>query len=185
MISRRSRLADGVSRDDSTMLPQVGCPFAMVNVSSSPRPRHWRAVGKAGPDLFRSPVMRCSHARFPRCKAMAHALREALKAKAVETAHSDCLELLAKAFGYENGNILSAKIAAAQPRAADERALSPAAAQTIGHCDRRPGCSPPWPLVSRTAQPWHRDSGVSASPPPRACYPLDGPGFPAPRRAQR
>jgi Glyoxalase superfamily protein/ClpX C4-type zinc finger len=67
---------------------------------------------------------------FRDAKAMAHALREALKAKAVETTHSDCLELLAKAFGYENWNILSAEIAAAQPRAADERAISPAGAQT-------------------------------------------------------
>jgi hypothetical protein len=47
---------------------------------------------------------------------MAHALRDALKAKAVETTHSESLELIAKAFGYENWNILSAKIDAAKPR---------------------------------------------------------------------
>jgi hypothetical protein len=66
---------------------------------------------------------------FRDAKAMAHALREALKAKAVETSHSDCLELIAKAFGYENWNILSAKIAAAQPRAEDAGALAPAVAR--------------------------------------------------------
>jgi hypothetical protein len=66
---------------------------------------------------------------FRDAKAMAHALREALKVKAFETSHSDCLELIAKTFGYENWNILSAKIAAAQPRAGDARALASADAQ--------------------------------------------------------
>jgi ClpX C4-type zinc finger/Glyoxalase superfamily protein len=47
---------------------------------------------------------------FRDAKAMAHSLRDALKAKAVETTHSECLELVAKAFGFENWNILSAKI---------------------------------------------------------------------------
>jgi len=61
------------------------------------------------------------------------ALRDALKAKAVETTHSEALELIAKAFGYENWNILSAKIEAAEPPASaepppnDERSLSVAA----------------------------------------------------------
>jgi hypothetical protein len=51
---------------------------------------------------------------FRDAKAMAHALRDALKAKAVETTHSECLELVAKAFGYENWNVLAAKIEAAR-----------------------------------------------------------------------
>ncbi len=66
---------------------------------------------------------------FRDAKAMAHALCDALKSRAVETTHSDSLELIAKAFGYENWNILSAKIEAAEPRAGDERALAPAAPQ--------------------------------------------------------
>ena len=45
-------------------------------------------------------------------KAMAHTLREALAAKAVSVNHSDCLELIAKSFGVETWNILSAKIQA-------------------------------------------------------------------------
>ena len=36
---------------------------------------------------------------FRDAKAMAHTLRDALKAKAVETTHSECLELIAKTFG--------------------------------------------------------------------------------------
>src|SRR6185369_2474026 len=56
---------------------------------------------------------------FRDAKTMARALRDALKAKSVETSHSDCLELMAKAFGYENWNILARKIDAAQPSAAD------------------------------------------------------------------
>jgi hypothetical protein len=63
---------------------------------------------------------------FRDAKAMAHALRDALKAKSVETTHSESLELIAKAFGYEDWNILSAKIAAVQLREAAGRAPSPA-----------------------------------------------------------
>jgi hypothetical protein len=61
---------------------------------------------------------------FRDAKLMAHALRDALKDKAIETTHSESLELIAKVFGYENWNIFSAKIDAAVPRAGDERALS-------------------------------------------------------------
>jgi hypothetical protein len=52
---------------------------------------------------------------FRDAKAMAHSLRDALKTKTIEIAHSEALELIAKAFGYDNWNILSAKIDAAQP----------------------------------------------------------------------
>jgi hypothetical protein len=63
---------------------------------------------------------------FRDAKAMAHTLRDALKAKAVETSHSECLELIAKAFGYDNWNILSAKVETARSGTPDGRALSPA-----------------------------------------------------------
>ena len=99
--------------------------FGTVNVSLHiPTLAIGERVGKAGPDLFRSPMKRCSHARFSRC---ARALRDALKGKAVETTHAEALELIAKAFGYDNWNILSAKIEAAEPPASDERTLSVAA----------------------------------------------------------
>jgi Glyoxalase superfamily protein len=65
-------------------------------------------------------------------KAMARSLRDALTAKAVETSHSESLELIAKAFGYKNWNILSAKIEAAEPKPSDERWFS-----TSGTRDRR------------------------------------------------
>ena len=42
---------------------------------------------------------------FRDAKAMAHALRNGLKAKAVEATHSESLELLAKAFGCESWNV--------------------------------------------------------------------------------
>jgi hypothetical protein len=72
---------------------------------------------------------------FRDAKDMARALRDALKAKAFETSHSEALEPIAKAFGYENWNILSAKIeeaappASAQPPASDRRSLSIAASR--------------------------------------------------------
>jgi len=65
---------------------------------------------------------------FRDAKIMAHALRDALKGKAIETTHSESLELIAKAFGYANWNILAARIEAAAPPAGDERALSSAGA---------------------------------------------------------
>ena len=56
---------------------------------------------------------------FRDAKTMARALRDALKAKAVEVTHAEALELIAKAFGYDNLNILSAKIEAAEPATSD------------------------------------------------------------------
>ena len=56
---------------------------------------------------------------FRDAKAMAHSLRDALKARAMEITHSESLELIAKTFGYENWNILSAKIDATQPRSGE------------------------------------------------------------------
>jgi hypothetical protein len=49
---------------------------------------------------------------FRDAKTMAHALRDALKAKTIEIAHSESLELIANTFGYANWNILAAKIEA-------------------------------------------------------------------------
>ncbi len=66
---------------------------------------------------------------FRDAKTMAHALRNALQAKAVETTHSECLELIAKAFGFENWNILAAKIETTQTRASGASPLAPAEEQ--------------------------------------------------------
>src|SRR5262247_2063791 len=63
---------------------------------------------------------------FRDAKIMAHALRDALQVKAIETTHSECLELIAKAFGYENWNVLSAKIETAQSHAPEAWSLAPA-----------------------------------------------------------
>jgi len=65
---------------------------------------------------------------FRDAKAMARALRNALKSRAVETTHSESLELIAKAFGYDNWNILATQIEAAEPRAGADRKPSPAGA---------------------------------------------------------
>jgi hypothetical protein len=61
---------------------------------------------------------------FRDAKAMARALRDALKAKTVETTHSECLELIAKVFGYDNWNILAAKVEAARSGALDTAVVS-------------------------------------------------------------
>jgi hypothetical protein len=94
---------------------------------------------------------------FRDAKAMAHGLRDALKSRAVETTHSDCLELIAKSFGYDNWNILAAKIEASGSRAAEEPGSSPAGA-------REP--APPDPAAPRTlyCSPVHQyASATSAS----------------------
>jgi Glyoxalase superfamily protein len=61
---------------------------------------------------------------FRDAKAMARALRDALKIRAVEITHSESLELIAKAFDYDNWNILAAKIEAAEPRGGATSMLS-------------------------------------------------------------
>jgi len=66
---------------------------------------------------------------FRDAKIMAHALRDALQVKAIETTHSECLELIAKAFGYENWNILSAKVGAAELHAREARPLAAVAVE--------------------------------------------------------
>jgi ClpX C4-type zinc finger/Glyoxalase superfamily protein len=66
---------------------------------------------------------------FRDAKTMAHALRNALQVKAVETSHSECLELIAKAFGFDSWNILAAKIETAPSRASDAPSLAPAEEQ--------------------------------------------------------
>jgi hypothetical protein len=52
---------------------------------------------------------------FRDAKAMAHSLRQGLTAKTVSITHSESLELIAKAFGFDNWNILAAKIEAERP----------------------------------------------------------------------
>src|SRR5437870_6643900 len=71
---------------------------------------------------------------FRDAKVMAHSLRDALKAKAVEITHSESLELIARAFGYENWNILSAKIGADQPRSGPSAEPQGQAPQAVLYC---------------------------------------------------
>jgi hypothetical protein len=76
---------------------------------------------------------------FRDAKVMAHSLRDALKAKAMEITHSESLELVAKTFGYENWNILSAKIDTAQPRSgstAGHQGPTPPAALYCSFCGK-------------------------------------------------
>lgn len=74
---------------------------------------------------------------FRDAKAMARTLRDALTAKAVENTHSECLELIAKAFGYENWNTLAAKIEAARPSTSNAQVVSqPNAALHCSFCGK-------------------------------------------------
>ena len=65
-------------------------------------------------------------------KAMAKSLREALAARNISLSHSECLEIVARQFGYTNWNTLSAKLAAEENRPTAElatQAVSPATEQ--------------------------------------------------------
>jgi hypothetical protein len=64
---------------------------------------------------------------FRDAKTMAQALRDALKAKTIEITHSESFELIAKAFGYGNWNILAAKIEAAGRQAGEQEPVGPRA----------------------------------------------------------
>jgi hypothetical protein len=68
---------------------------------------------------------------FRDAKSMAHSLRDALKAKTIEITHSEALELIAKAFGYDNWNILSAKIDTAQQPSGATAGQGPAPQQVL------------------------------------------------------
>jgi hypothetical protein len=52
---------------------------------------------------------------FRDSKAMAQSLRQALSERSATVTHSESLELIAKAFGLDNWNILAARIEAARP----------------------------------------------------------------------
>jgi len=64
---------------------------------------------------------------FRDAKAMAHSLREALKAKSVSLTHSESLELVAKALGFPDWNFLAAKIQHSQPASTPSDAPAPIA----------------------------------------------------------
>lgn len=54
-------------------------------------------------------------------KTMAKGLRRSLAAMGTDLTHSQSLELIAQAFGFDNWNILAAKLEADRPAAADEK----------------------------------------------------------------
>ena len=59
---------------------------------------------------------------FLDAKTMAKALRAALAERQIDLSHSDSLELVARQFGFDNWNILAARIEAAR-NPADLRSL--------------------------------------------------------------
>ncbi|CDZ43998.1 glyoxalase superfamily protein [Neorhizobium galegae] len=61
---------------------------------------------------------------FRDAKLMAKSLREALAERKVELTHSQVLELVAAQFGYDNWNILAAKIDASEPQQRKPDAVS-------------------------------------------------------------
>ncbi|MGK6316083.1 glyoxalase superfamily protein [Neorhizobium sp. DT-125] len=61
---------------------------------------------------------------FRDAKVMAKSLREALVERKIELTHSQALELVATQFGYDNWNILAAKIDAAEPQQRKPDAIS-------------------------------------------------------------
>lgn len=61
---------------------------------------------------------------FRDAKLMAKSLREALAERKIELTHSQALELVAHQFGYDNWNVLAAKIAETQPQQKQPGAVS-------------------------------------------------------------
>jgi hypothetical protein len=66
---------------------------------------------------------------FRDAKAMATSLRQALSDRSVTVTRSDSLELISRAFGFDNWNILAAKIEAERPSGPE-----PAPASATLHC---------------------------------------------------
>jgi len=118
-----------------------------------PHPRHWRTGRQGRPDLLRSPMKRCSHARFSRCKSYGARVARCLEKRAVEITHSESLELIAKAFGYDNWNILSAKIEVAEQRGGATPMLSPTSAPDSASNEIRPTLALPPDITIDIQQP--------------------------------
>lgn len=108
----------------------------MVNVSYFSAPAIGERVGKPGTDHFRSPIEGALMRDFRDAKAMARSLRDALTARSVPTTHSESLELIAKAFGYDNWNVLSARIDAPPPPNWPERRQDPAPLLYCSFCGK-------------------------------------------------
>lgn len=70
---------------------------------------------------------------FRDAKAMAQSLRQALSAKNIPVSHSDSLELIAQSFGFDNWNILSAKIGERSEPASRADPESPSGSPLL-HC---------------------------------------------------
>lgn len=71
---------------------------------------------------------------FRDAKAMAQSLRQALSTRNITVSHSDSLELIAQSFGFDNWNILSAKIGAQRSElASGDDPESPSSALLL-HC---------------------------------------------------
>jgi ATP-dependent Lon protease len=68
---------------------------------------------------------------FRDAKAMAHSLREALKAKSVSLTHSESLELVARTLGLPDWNHLAARIQSSQPVSSDAAIVSAGAGMPI------------------------------------------------------
>src|SRR5262245_57904421 len=80
-------------------------------------PRHWRTGWQRRPRSFLfadEEVALMRDFNDADAEDIARALRDALKAKAIEITHAEALELIAEAFGYESWSILSAKIEAGE-----------------------------------------------------------------------
>jgi hypothetical protein len=75
--------------------------------------------------------MGCDMRDFRDAKAMATSLRQALNDQSITLTHSQSLELMAKAFGLDNWNILAAKIEAEKPPAGQ---LAPAEGKQTLYC---------------------------------------------------
>jgi catechol 2,3-dioxygenase-like lactoylglutathione lyase family enzyme len=59
---------------------------------------------------------------FLDAKTMAKTLRESMRRREIELPHSECLEIVAAQFGFDDWNILAAKIGAAATRTPEARA---------------------------------------------------------------
>lgn len=71
---------------------------------------------------------------FRDAKAMAQSLRQALSARNITVTHSDSLELIAQSFGFDNWNILSAKIGGERSELAPKGDPGSPAAPQLLHC---------------------------------------------------